>query len=113
MDNSLIKSKKEYLDNYVLNAIVNHTKNEYKYKKIPEEELIKLIVKTTYNKSKYKNKYCIIKNSLINSTKSNQYINKYKLNQTVKNINYELDEVVKEFDKLFENAKNYNTAMTQ
>jgi hypothetical protein len=105
VDSSLIKSKKEYLDNYVLNAIVNYAKNEYEDNKINEKELFKEIIKITYNKSKHKTKYNIIKNNLIHSSKSNQYINQYKLKQAVKNINYELEEAVKEFDKLFENYK--------
>lgn len=107
VNDSLIKRKKEYLDNYVLNAIVNHAKKEYKTKEMNEEQLIKSIVQKTFKKSKHKTKYDVIKNNLIHSVKSNQYINQYQMNQAVKSINYELDEAVKEFDKLFKTSKEY------
>lgn len=108
VDDSLIKSKKEYLDNYVLNAIVNQANNEFKSKKINEELLIKAIVQKTYNKSMYKTKYDVIKNNLIYSVKPKQYVNQHKLNQAIKNINYELEEAIKEFDKLFNIEKTRN-----
>ena len=40
VDDSLIKQKEKYLDNYVLNAIVNHAYYMNKHKKISEEEII-------------------------------------------------------------------------
>ena len=107
-DDTLLKKKKQYLDNYVLNAIVNYANNSYKPKKIGEDNLIQSIVLKTYIKSKSTTKGEILKNYFSNVPNNKQFINKHKVRHAVKNINYELEEAMKEFDKLFEASKDYS-----
>ena len=106
IDNSLIKRKEKYLDNYVLNAIVNHA--YYKKTKISENDLLQEIVYTEYKKSKKKTRFNIVTDYLSNVNKNLKFKNKYKINQAVKNINDELEEAQKDFEKLFQNDKEYS-----
>ena len=43
---------------------------------------------------------------LSSTNKSNQFKTKYKVEQSIKKINEEMDEAVSEFSKLFETEKN-------
>lgn len=106
IDNSLIKRKEKYLDNYVLNAIVNHA--YYKKTKISENDLLQEIVYTEYKKSKKRTRFNIVTDYLSNVNKNLKFKNKYKINQAVKNINDELEEAQKDFEKLFQNDKEYS-----
>lgn len=106
IDNSLIKRKEKYLDNYVLNAIVNHA--YYKKAKISENDLLQEIVYTEYKKSKMRTRFNIVTDYLSNVNKNLKFKNKYKINQAVKNINDELEEAQKDFEKLFQNDKEYS-----
>ena len=108
VDDTFIKKKKKYLDNYILNAIVNYANNSYNPKMIYEDNVIQSMVLKTYVKSKSKTKRKILKNYLSNTSSSKQFINKYKVRHAVKNINNELEEAIKEFDKLFETSKDYS-----
>ena len=99
IDNSLIKRKEKYLDNYVLNAIVNHA--NYKNKQISENDLIQEIVYKNYKNTKSKSRVSILNNYLSNLSDSLRFKNKYQIRQSVKNINDELEEAEKEFEKLF------------
>ena len=101
IDNSLIKSKQKYLDNYVLNAIVNYAS----YKKISDNKIIQEMVYKEYKSSKNKSRFTILKNYLSSSTRTNKFKNQYKIKQAVKNINDELEEAEKEFEKLFQPEK--------
>ena len=103
MDDSFIKSKKKYVDNYVLNAIVNYAQ----YKKITDSKIIQEIVYRNYKSNNNKNRFNILKNYLSSSTKTNKFNNQYKIKQAVKNINDELEEAEKEFEKLFKVDKEY------
>ena len=105
IDNSLIKRKEKYLDNYVLNAIVNHA--NYKNKKISENDLIQEIIYKNYKKTKSKSRVSILNNYLSNLSDSLRFKNKYQIRQSVKNINDELEEAEKEFEKLFKVDKEY------
>ena len=105
VDNSLIKRKEEYLDNYVLNAIVNHA--NYKNKQISENDLIQEIVYKNYKNTKSKSRVSILNNYLSNLSDSLRFKNKYQIRQSVKNINDELEEAEKEFEKLFKVDKEY------
>lgn len=105
VDKSLIKSKREYLDNYVLNAIVNHA--NYR-NKMSENKLLQEIVYKEYKKNKTHSKLDILNNYLSSSVRTNQFKNKYKIRQAVKNINQELEDAEKEFDKLFQVDKEYS-----
>ncbi len=106
VDNSLIKNKQKYLDNYVLNAIVNHA--YYKNKRITENDVIQEMVYKEYKKSKSRSKLSIITNYLSNANRNLQFKNKYQIRQAVKNINDELEDAQKEFEKLFQNDKEYS-----
>ena len=108
VDDTLIKNKNKYLDNYILNAIVNHANYKYKNSKLSEDDLIKEIVYKEYKKSKLKSRYDIIKNLLSNSNRKNKYRNQYQIKPAVKNINNELEEAQREFEKLFKNDKEYS-----
>lgn len=104
VDDSFIKSKKKNLDNYVLNAIVNYASN----KKITDNKIIQEIVYRNYkSNNNNNNRFIIIKNYLSSSTKTNKFNNQYKIKQAVKNINDELEEAEKEFEKLFKVDKEY------
>ena len=105
VDNSLIKRKEGYLDNYVLNAIVNHA--NYKHKKISENDLIQEIIYKNYKKTKSKSRVSILNNYLSNLSDNLRFKNKYQIRQSVKNINDELEEAEKEFEKLFKVDKEY------
>ena len=103
VDDSFIKSKKKYLDNYVLNAIVNYASN----KKITDNKIIQEIVYRDYKSNNNKNRFNILKNYLSSSTRTNKFKNQYKIKQAVKSINDELEEAEKVFEKLFKVDKEY------
>ncbi|MBO4246093.1 MAG: hypothetical protein J5892_05115 [Bacilli bacterium] len=106
VDNSLIKSKEKYLNNYVLNAIVNHA--YYKNKKITENDVIQEIVYKEYKRSKSKSKLSIVTNYLSNASRNLQFKNRYQIRQAVKNINDELEDAQRDFEKLFQSDKEYS-----
>ena len=101
VDDTLIKKKQKYLDNYILNSIVNYANNSFNPKMIYEDNVIQSMILKTYVKSRSKTKRKILKNYLSNNLSSKQFVNKYKVRHAVKNINSELEEAMKEFDKLF------------
>lgn len=101
VDDSFIKSKQKYLDNYVLNAIVNYAR----YKKISDSKIIQEAVYQEYKKNKAKGKFNILKNYLSSSNRRQQFVSKYKIKEAVRNINDELEDAEKEFDKLFKEDK--------
>ena len=107
-DDSLIKNKKKYLDNYILNAIVNHADYIYKNPKFKENELLQEVIYKEYKKSRIKSKYDIVRNVLSNTSRNLQFKNKYQIRQAVRNINDELEEAQKDFDKLFQVDKEYS-----
>ena len=106
VDDSLIKQKEKYLDNYVLNAIVNHAYYMNKHKKISEEEIIQNIIHKNYKENKF-TRFNILSNYLSTLSKSSKFVNQYKVKQAVKSINDELEDAQKEFDKLFKVDKEY------
>jgi len=105
VDTSLIKNKEKYLNNYVLNSIVNHA-NYINKKKISEEEILQSIAYINYKKHK-QTRFNILSNYLSTLSRSSKFINKYKVKEAVKNINNELEDAQKEFDKLFKVDKEY------
>ena len=108
VDNTLIKNKMKYFDNYVLNAIVNHADYKYKNPKISDNEILQEIVYKEYKKKKVRSKFDILLNALSSNNRNTQFKNKYQINQAVKNINYELEEAERDFDKLFQVDKEYS-----
>lgn len=100
--------KKDYVDNYVFNAIVNHANyifnNEIKKdSKIKEKDIIEEILMKEYLKNKKQSRFNILKNYLSSNSKPMQFKNKYKVEQAIKSINSELEEAQTEFSKLFIN----------
>lgn len=108
LDKSLTKNKEKYLNNYILNAIVNHANYRNKNPKLSENEILQEIIYKNYRSNKKQSKFSILSNVLSSTTKSLQYKNKYQVNQAVKNINDELEEAQQEFDKLFKADKEYS-----
>ena len=102
VDDSLIKNKQKYLDNYILNAIVNHANYKYKIPKFTEDELLREVIHKEYKKNRSMSKYDIVRNILSNTSNSSKFKNKYQIRQAVRNINDELEEAQKDFDKLFQ-----------
>lgn len=98
VDLSYIKSKDKYLDNYILNAIVNYSKNHYIYEKtklLNENNILKSIILNVYRNNSNINKKSIIKNSFNNNYQlSSEVIN------AIKNINREMDKAAEEFYKM-------------
>ena len=94
------KSKEEYIDNYVYNAIVNCAFYKYskvKSNKISSNDIIEEAVLKLYKKNKLNDKF----NILLNYLSKNRFNNKYKIEQTIKKINEEMEEAKTEFSKLF------------
>lgn len=105
-NNTLSKNKKEYVNNYIYNAIVNHAIYKYRYKgnkSITENDLLQEIIYKQYRQ----NKNYSVTNILTNYLSKNKYEYKRQINQAIKNINNELEEAEKEFDKLFA-SKDYD-----
>ena len=107
IDKTLSKNKEKYLDNYILNAIVNHANSKYKNRDIKEEELIHAITFKEFKKMKNKTKFDILSCFLSNTNNSLKFRNQYQIKQAIRNINDELEEAEKEFDKLFKVDKEY------
>lgn len=103
VDDSFIKSKQKYLDNYVLNAIVNYAQ----YKKITDSKIIQEAVYKEYKKNKKRNKFDILTSYLSSSNRKSQFVSKYKIKEAVRNINDELEQAEKEFENLFKEDKEH------
>ena len=95
LKSNIVKTKIKYIDNYILNSIINHANY-----KINNNKIIESIVLREYKKNKI-TKYDIVKNYLTN--KNNKFVNKNKIEKAIKNINDELEEAKEEFKKLFIN----------
>lgn len=99
VNNDLTKNKEKYLNNFILNKIVNYANDNYKLKTLNENNIIKEIIVNKYKDNDLKDRYNILKNYLSNST--NKLINKYEIEKAIKSINYEMEESIKEFRKMF------------
>ena len=108
VDDSLIKNKQKYLDNYILNSIVNHANFKYKNPKFTENGLLREVIYKEYKKNRSLSKYDIVRNVLSNVSRNLKFKNKYQIRQAVRNINDELEEAEKEFEKLFQCDKEYS-----
>ncbi len=113
VDTTLIDSKNKYVDNYIYNAIVNYADYNYKkesksFNKIKENDIIQEIVLKHYLKNKKQTRKDILKNYLSGNNPKQRFRNRIKLEQSIKNINAEMEEAQKEFSKLFENDNYYS-----
>lgn len=94
------KNKEEYIDNYVYNAIVNCAMYKYskvKLNKISSNDIIEEAILKLYKKNKLNDKF----NILLNYLSKNRFNNKYKIEETIKKVNEEMEEAKTEFSKLF------------
>ena len=99
VNNDLTKNKEKYLNNFILNKIVNYANDNYRLKTLNENNIIKGIILNKYKDNELKDRYNILKNYLSNPT--NKLINKYEIERAIKSINYEMEESIKEFRKMF------------
>ena len=98
IDKSLINRKRNYIDNYIYNSIVNHAIYNYRKKRITEEEIIQEVVYKNYKNNSNYTRFNILTNYLT----SKNFVNKYRIREAVKNINDELEEAQRDFEKLFQ-----------
>lgn len=103
VDDSFVKSKQKYLDNYVLNAIINYAR----YKKITDSKIIQEAVYKEYKKNKKRDKFDILTSYLSSNNRKSQFVSKYKIKEAVRNINDELEQAEKEFENLFKEDKEH------
>lgn len=119
-DNSIVNKKQEYIDNYIYNAIVNHSlykynhiymtvKNKSGLDKITIEDLIQEVaylnsLRDIKLNSKERRKK-VLDNYFKNSNTINMFPSKYKMEKAIKNINYEMEKASQEFSKLFDYEK--------
>lgn len=113
IDKTLTEGKKDYADNYILNAIVNHSnyffkENSKRYHTIDENEILEEIFLKVYRKNKNQTRFNILNNYLSNTSKRNKFKNKYQVIKAIRSINDEMEEAKKEFSKLFENDNTYS-----
>lgn len=114
-NNSIVNKKEEYIDNYILNSIVNHAlykynhissivKNKNKLNHITMEDLIQEIA---YQNSKQENRTDkerrkqVLDNYFKGSNSMLQFPSKYRMEKAIKNINFEMEKASQEFSKLF------------
>ena len=95
------------MDNYVLNAIVNHANCFYKtkskkYNILNEDDLLREIILKEVKKNKRQTRYNILSNYLSNTSKVNKFKNKQSVVIAIKNINNEMEAANKEFRNLFQ-----------
>ena len=113
IDTLLADNKKRYIDNYVLNAIVNHADYFYKTKSkkygcLSEDDLLREIIIREFKKNKNMTRYDVLNNYLANTVKTQKYRNKYQIINAIKNINSEMEDAQKEFSKLFQPDNSYS-----
>ena len=110
IENSLTDYKLKYIESYMLNSIVNYSKDLFnekskKYKTIDINTLLKLVVLKEYKKEKDKSRYKILNNYFKNNIPKLKYQNKYEIINAIKSINKQLEQAEEEYKKLFEAAK--------
>lgn len=114
-NNSIVNKKEEYIDNYILNSIVNHAL--YKYNHISYIEKNKnnldhitmedLIQEIAYQNSKKENRTDkerrkqVLDNYFKGNNSMLKFPSKYRMEKAIKNINYEREKASQEFSKLF------------
>ena len=104
-DLSYTKIKEQYLDNYVLNAIINYSNKHYlkeSVKVINSNDILHSIILNVYKKNRQLNRKEIIDNSF-----KKNYKLKFEVINSIKNINKEMEEAAKEFYKINDNSKIY------
>jgi hypothetical protein len=98
IDVTYTKNKKEYLDNYILNSIVNYSNKHYikeNSKIINSNDIFQSIILNVYRNNREITKKDIIKNSF-----NNNYQLSSEVISAIKNINREMDKAAEEFYKM-------------
>lgn len=114
-NNSIVNKKEEYIDNYIYNAIVNHSlykyshismvvKTKYDKQNISIEDLIQEVAYQNSRKNKFTDKQrrkFVLDNYFKGSNSITKFPSKHKMEKAFKNINYEMEKASQEFSKLF------------
>lgn len=112
-NNELVVTKNKYIDSYVLNSIINHAlfrtnmmENIVKTKTSKNVILFDdLLQELAYEQSrKYKNKnikLILLNHNFRSSDRSKKFRLNYKITQSIKKLNSEMDKAAQEFSKLF------------
>lgn len=113
-NNSIVNKKEEYIDNYIYNAIVNHSlykyehismivKNKKNVDKITIDDLIQEVAYQNSIKDKYNDKQRrkLVLDNYFKGNNALRFPNKQKMEKALKNINYEMEKASQEFSKLF------------
>jgi hypothetical protein len=114
-NNSIVNKKKEYIDNYIYNAIVNHSlykynhismvvKTKYDKQNISIEDLIQEVAYQNGRENKFNDKQrrkFVLDNYFKGSNSITKFPSKHKMEKALKNINYEMEKASQEFSKLF------------
>jgi len=112
----IVKTKQDYIDNYVYNSIVNHSLYKYnkvlntvktkkQYEKITMEDLIQELAYQNSLNDEILNDKQRRKKILSNYFKSNdlktKFPSKYKMESALRKINYEMEQSADKFSELF------------
>ena len=98
------KNKQEYIDNYIYNAIVNHSLYEYKRNKKNRDIKVEDLIKEISFKNYKRNNDASIRKQVLKTFLSKKILpNKAEIEKAISRIDEELDEATREFSKLFIN----------
>ena len=104
VDKSYTKYKEEYLDNYILNAIVNHARYNYENgskKVFDKDDVIQSIILNNYLENQEYSKKDIVKCSLTNTGMS-RYKQKQNIYNAIKSIDRELKYASEEYIRIMQ-----------
>ena len=122
-NNELILTKEKYIDNYIMNAIINHAlfrtnqvQNVVKTKDTKEritlDDLLQEVAFQNSKKFSQTNyKVQILNNYFYNSDRKSRYRLNYEMQRAVKHINNEMEQSAKDFHELFENDSPKKTSI--
>ena len=102
IDSKLVQNKLEKYDNYVLNAIVNHSLYTYRIKTKSKEiitmnDLVNEAVLLHYKKEKKKQKNNLYKKVLKNHFENEYYYNRSSVANAFKRLKYNQDKIAEQF----------------
>ena len=115
-ENSIVSKKEEYIDNYIYNAIVNHSlykynhilnvvKNRNNNEKITLDDLIQELAYENSRDNNFNDKERrrnVLNHYFIGDDIISKFPSKYRIEKAISNINKEMDRASEEFSKLFD-----------
>ena len=116
IDLSYTNNKEKYLDNYILNAIVNHSRYHYRKNKklvIDSNDIIQEIILKHYLDNKKQTRKDILKTYFTNTNSKQKFKNKQEIENAIRNINDEMEKASEEFSKLFDYGKERSDSLWQ